>query len=214
MNRTTFLAALICVLLLHSVGHSQSQELPKFEVAAEFTTLERDDFSRQRTEPGFGGRFTYNLNEFFSFEAAGYFFPKRCFNCRENGRITEVLGGVKVGKRFETWGIFVKARPGVISFSRGDFDLIPTNPTATSFEVQINPVNSFAADVGGVLEFYPSKRVVTRFDAGDTIIHFTRRTNNGFLFDPSTGTANPFLFIIPARTTHNFQFMASVGFRF
>lgn len=212
MNK--FGVAIVVVLLVQSAALSQSQELPKFEVAAEFTTLERDDFSR-RTEPGLGGRFTYNLNKVFSIEAAGYYFPKRCFSCRNNGSITEVLGGVKVGKRFEKWGFFGKVRPGVVSFSEGELNIIqnPTNSTFP-FQFEVNRLNSFATDVGAVLEFYPSKRIVTRFDAGDTIIHFNRQTTNGLRFDPLTSN----FILVPitsrARTTHNFQFMASVGFRF
>src|SRR5215208_1703879 len=88
MNRTLFVVAVI--VLIQSQALAQSQELPKFEVAAEFTTLEREAFFQRRTEPGFGGRFTYNLNEVVSLEAAGYFFPKRCFQCRNSGTITEV----------------------------------------------------------------------------------------------------------------------------
>ena len=214
MNRINVFAAAICIFLLHSVALSQSQDLPKFEVAGEFTTLERGDFNGRRTDPGFGGRFTYNLNEVFSLEAAGYFFPKGCFSCRENGRITEVVGGVKVGKRFENWGIFAKARPGFIRFSEGDFDIVPV-PGGGQFPFQFErrALNAFATDIGGVLEFYPSKRIVTRFDAGDTIIYFPSRTGQFVTFDDVGGfTLVPFT--VPARTTHNFQFMTSIGFRF
>jgi hypothetical protein len=38
--------------------------------------------------------------------------------------VTEVLAGVKVGKRFDSWGIFAKARPGVVSFSEGEFNIL------------------------------------------------------------------------------------------
>ena len=216
MNRTSFLTAVISILLLHSVALSQSQDLPKFEVAAEFTTFERDDFSNRRTEPGIGGRFTYNLNRVFSLEAAGYFFPKECFNCRNNGRMIQALGGVKAGKRFENWGIFGKARPGIVSFSDGEFNIFPTGPvTPTSiFEVRANRVTSFATDIGAVVEFYPSKRIVTRFDAGDTIVYFTRRTINNIQFDPATNSSFIGPVTTPARTTHSFQFMASAGLRF
>jgi len=213
MNRTSFLIALGVILLLHSMVRPQSEELPKFEVAGEFTTLERGDFSGRRTDPGFGGRFTYNLNKIFSLEGAGYFFPKGCFDCRQNGRVTEVLGGVKVGKRFDSWGIFAKARPGVISFSQGDFEVVPQG-AGLPFLIKTNNLNGFAADIGGVVEFYPSKRIVTRFDAGDTIVHIPGRTRNFFQFDPVTGGTKLVPFHIPGRTTHNFQFMTSIGFRF
>ena len=215
MKRIPFTAAMIIVCVI--ICQAQSQELPKFEVAAEFTTLERDAFTGNRTEPGFGGRFTFNLNRVVSFETAGYFFPKRCFSCRDNGRITEVLGGVKVGKRFEKWGIFAKARPGVVSFSEGDFNVVPASPPVDPtfpFQFEVNRTTNFATDVGGVIEFYPSKRIVTRFDAGDTIIHFNSRTRNAIQFIPSS---NSFLVLplrVPSRTTHSFQFITSVGFRF
>ena len=214
MNRILFVVAVIFLVQLQALA--QSEEPPKFEVAAEFTTLEREAFSQRRTEPGFGARFTYNLNEAFSLEAAGYFFPKKCSQCRNGGNIAEGLGGVKVGKRFEKWGIFAKARPGAITFSQGAFDVFPL-PGGSQFgpiDFRFKRLNALALDVGGVVEFYPSRRIVTRFDFGDTIIHFKRRNMNTVIFDPVTTTLTPTSVSIPGRTSHNFQFMTSVGFRF
>jgi hypothetical protein len=215
MSKTRLLMTLIVVCFAPALALSQTDDLPKFEVAAEFTTFERDAFSRQRTEPGFGGRFTYNVNKIFALEAAAYFFPKDCFECAENGRVFQTVGGVKVGKRFENWGIFMKARPGLVSFSEGERNLLPIGaPPTFPLEITFNRVNSFAMDLGGVVEFYPSRRIVTRFDAGDTIIHFTRRTTNDFRINPNTGFFDIGPVTRPARTTHSFQFIASVGFRF
>ena len=215
MNRISFLAAVVCVFLLQSIALSQSQDLPKFELAGEFTTIERGNFSGSVTDPGIGGRFTYNLNKVFSLEAAGYFFPKGCLDCQRNGRVTEVLGGVKIGKRFENWGIFGKARPGVVSFSEGDFEIVPTGGSGVlPFRFETNALNGFATDFGGVLEFYPSKRIVTRFDAGDTMIYFPSRRRNFLQNDPTTGGLILVPFTIRARTIHHFQFMTSIGFRF
>src|SRR6185295_17157035 len=182
MNRT--LIVVVVIFLIQSSSLAQSQELPKFEVAAEFTTLEREAFQQRRTEPGFGGRFTYNLNEVVSLEAAGYYFPKSCLQCRNAGTITEVLGGVKVGKRFEKWGVFAKARPGVMTFSQGTFDTHPpsVNVPVIPIVFELKRLTTFAMDVGGVVEIYPSKRIVTRFDIGDTIMHFKRRNLNTVLF--------------------------------
>lgn len=50
--------------------------------------------------------------------------------------------------------------------------------------------------------------------AGDTIIHVKRQTVDGQALNPVTRQFDPFLFVIPGRTSHNFQFVASVGFRF
>jgi hypothetical protein len=149
-----------------------------------------------------------------SLEAAGYFFPKRCFQCQNDGNITEVVGGVKIGKRFEKWGIFGKARPGVASFSQGKVTIFddPTIP-GFPFRFEVERLTGFAADLGAVLEFYPTKRIVTRFDAGDTIIHLGPRQTEIISFDSTRGLfLQPFRF--GSRTTNNFQFVASVGFRF
>ena len=214
MNRIQFLIALTGVLLVQSQVLAQTPEVPKYEVAAEFTSMDRGNFSGG-AEMGVGARFTFNLNKTFSLETAAYHFPRTCFSCEHNGTVTEVFGGLKVGKRFEKWGIFAKARPGVVSFSRGEFNLVPAaGPPSFPFDFEFNRVNSFAVDAGGVVEFYPSKRIVTRFDASDTIIHFSRRQFNQVVSDLSGNTFTLFPITVPAKTTHNFQFMASVGFRF
>lgn len=214
MNRTQFLIALIVLLVVQSQVFAQTSEVPKYEIAAEFTAMDRNNFSGG-LEAGVGARFTFNLNKTFSLETAAYHFPRTCFSCEHDGTVTQVVGGLKVGKRFEKWGIFVKGRPGVVSFSRGEFNIVPApGPPFFPFEVQQNRVNSFAVDAGGVLEFYPSKRIVTRFDAGDTIIHFSRRQFNSVFSDPTGTVFTLFPITRPAKTTHNFQFMASVGFRF
>jgi hypothetical protein len=68
-------------------------------------------------------------------------------------------------------------------------------------------------DIGGVLEFYPSRRIFTRIDAGDTIIRLGETRVNNL----TVGAGNQFVIIpttIPGSTAHNFQFSAGVGFRF
>ena len=92
MNRTFFIA-MLTVLLTPSLAVAQSQDLPKFEVAAEFTTLERDDFSGQRTEPGFGGRFTYNLNRIFSSRSGGLLLSEAMFSVPEQRSHHRRAGG-------------------------------------------------------------------------------------------------------------------------
>lgn len=209
------LVVLTLMLLAQSQAFSQSQDPPKLEVAAEFTTLNREAAGGGRTEAGVGGRVTYNINRHFSVEGAGYIFPRRCLICRNGGRMEQAVAGVKVGKRFEKWGVFAKARPGVVSFSQGEFNVVPTGESGPfPFRFEVNRLTSFAADLGGVIEFYPSRRIVTRFDAGDTLIHFGRTTNNVFIFIPETNRFEVLPLNVPSRTTHNFQFTASVGFRF
>jgi len=127
--------------------------------------------------------------------------------------MSEAVAGVKIGKRFNSWGVFGKARPGLVSFSKGKTNVTVTDPTLPSFDVKQDSLTSFATDVGAVLEFYPSPRIVTRFDAGDTIVFFRRQRQDVVIFDPA-GRPQTFPITRPARTDHHFQFNASVGFRF
>lgn len=50
----------------------------------------------------------------------------------------------------------------------------------------------FAFDLGEVIEFYPTRRLILRVDLGDTVIRNSQ----------------------PGRTSHNFQTGASIGIRF
>lgn len=200
------LLLIVCLVIAPKVV-SQTESTPKREVAAEFVALPGD-----RTEVGFGARFTHNLNDNFALEAAAFFFP--CPNCFGRGRITEAVGGLKAGKRFKTWGIFAKARPGVVSFSRGRIDVVQTGaPLEFPFAFEFRSLTHFATDLGGVLEFYPSRRIVTRFDAGNTMIFIRQSTQNAFQFDPATNTFTLLPLRLQGRTSHNFQFSAGVGFR-
>ena len=215
LRRSISFASLISLFLFLSISvQAQSDDQPKFEVGIDFSSITKDTFD-SRTEAGFGGRLTFNLNKNVALEAATYFFPHRCFNCdRANGTLTEGLFGVKIGKRFDKWGLFGKARPGFASFSAGKTEFVPNPPNPQFFTVETSRVTSFALDLGAVLEFYPTKRIVTRFDAGDTMIHFPRQTTNFPVFDPSSGTYSFLPFTFPATMKHNFQFSAGVGFRF
>jgi hypothetical protein len=96
------------------------------------------------------------------------------------GRTLQGQAGIKLGKRFQSQGI----------------------PISLLNEGQRN---YFPMDAGGVLEFYPSSRIVTRFDGGDTMIRFGS-VELPFSFGELIKT--------PTETTHNFQFSAGVGFRF
>jgi hypothetical protein len=207
-------------LLLNPLNtRAQSADIRKWEVGVDFSSI---TFGPGQSEPGLGGRLTYNLNKHVALEAAGFIFPRHCQFCagQQNGRISEGLFGVKAGKRFEKWGIFGKARPGVISFSDGQFNVVPitvnppTGPGAFPFEFVTRRLTTPAVDLGAVLEFYPTKRIVTRIDFGNTIIHYSSRTSNYLFFDSTTGKTLLGTSTIPAQNRGSLQITAGVGFRF
>lgn len=219
MKRNAILILATAILLLlagnHRAAQAQTDELQKYEVGAQFSSLSIDKGGDTQTEPGFGGRFTFNVTDNFALEAEGNLFPRknRFIAFRTGGRAVEGLFGVKIGKRYKRFGIFAKGRPGFISFSQGRAEFTPTGSATDPFQIRIERLTHFAADIGGVLEFYPTRRVFTRIDIGDTIIRYGKTTVTTFGLTPG-GTFTPFTFTVPSDTTHNFQFSAGVGFRF
>ncbi len=174
----------------------------------------------RESHPGFGGRIGYNLTANLAIEAELNFFPNAdSFSVPEafkGGHKIEGLFGAKVGKRFDKVGIFGKARPGFLYASKGDLQrpgltaCITIFPTPASCFETISK-SSFAFDLGGVVEIYPTKRTIIRFDAGDTIVHFGER-NVPLVLNP--GALFVTVIRAPAKTTHNFQGSIGIGFRF
>ncbi|PYS47315.1 MAG: hypothetical protein DMF68_16355 [Acidobacteria bacterium] len=216
------LLAVTMPLLVNSQASAQQDETKKFEVGAQFSMLgiadEFDEGFGTRAEPGVGGRFTFNLTEKLSLEAETNFFPRndRATAFRSGGRAVESFFGVKFGKRFQKFGVFAKARPGLISFSQGLTVLTPTGTTTGSFPIfnlRFERLTHFAFDLGGVVEFYPSRRIFFRLDAGDTVIRYGQTTMNDFTLS-SSGSLVSTPISVPGDTRHNFQLSTGVGFRF
>jgi hypothetical protein len=169
--------------------------------------------NRPFTETGLGGRFGFNLSNSVALEAEVNYFPtSNGISTTLGGRIVQGQFGVKAGHRFRRFGLFGKARPGLVSVSRA-LKLVRTE--TFTFDGRQFPMGVFemgrrsssSTDLGGVFELYPSRRAVIRFDAGDTIIHYGARSVEGFSVSMSIVTS-------PPETRHNFQFTTGFGFRF
>ena len=223
-NAFSILLAIVAFIFLAALNTpaqaTSEEELPKFEVGIHFTSITKPSFDNGSTEPGIGGRFTFNLNRSVALEAVGNFFPHSCSFCGGNlgdnsGIIKQGLFGVKAGKRFEKWGIFAKARPGVVTFGQGEtiYTINGTGPSASVHVVRTG-ASHFATDLGGILEFYATKHLVTRLEGGDTLIHYGSRQTNFLSFDPTTFAPTLVPFTTRSETRHNFQFSAGVGWRF
>jgi len=220
MKKTVLLLMLLLAFAIPYSGRTNAQqpqpspELPKYEVGIDFSSLTR--YSGD-TKAGLGGRFTYNMNRHVALEAAGYFFPGKCATCNGEitGHMTEGLFGIKAGQRFKRFGVFGKARPGFIDFSKGFFEIFPTGGSGPfPFSFHIRHRTDFATDLGGVLEIYPKKRLLLRFDAGALFDRMGRHTFHSFTLDSVTGANTPITFTSSPFTRRYFQFTGGVGFRF
>src|ERR1700730_18685810 len=185
-----------CTLIFTALFAKAQSDVPRFEVGAQYSLLNFDtsaSFSKpRRWESGGGGRFTFNFNKYVAAEAQIDYFPNE--DSERIGTISVPLwgskrltvAGVKAGTRTDRWGIFGKARPGVIHFSSVPAFLFIACPC-------LQPAKTnFAFDVGGVFEYYPSRKVLVRLGVDATITYH----KNIF------------------RTVHEFQASAGVGLRF
>jgi Outer membrane protein beta-barrel domain len=215
--------ALVLGLTFHD-ARAQSDE-KKFEAGGQFSvlrvptrTIDASGFvfvtTEQRdTEYGLGARIGYNFSKYFAAEAEVNFFPRD--QELTGGKKLQGLFGVKVGKRFEKFGLFGKARPGFVRYQKGDYRFVGGIAVFPPPIVNFRPVarTNFAFDLGGVAEFYPSKRTIIRFDAGDTIVRLPVRNVAAIQLNSPFST-NLVVISAAAETTHNLQLSVGFGVRF
>lgn len=201
-----FLAVITCA----SVTVAQSKK-DKVEIGVQSTslTLFEPDFDFSHSHPGVGGRVTYNLNRSIAAEAEINYFPQRQGDFPPDADMIQAQFGVKLGKRFEKFGLFAKVRPGFLTVDQGFSvrDSVVIINGVPDFVPKFDRTFTFTLDVGGVLEWYPSRRMVVRFEAGDTMIRQPAQLDIDFSEAPFVREVRP------PKFNHNFQFTAGVGFR-
>lgn len=219
---TTLLALSICSQT------TDSSDVKRFEVGGQFTLLRRSDAntvnevfslngfgsrdykSSKLNELGVGGRFTFNFTNNIAVEAEANFFreikrPPDMIGVgikidQPGGRKFQAVFGPKFGVRREKFGIFGKVRPGFIRLDKYNvIHSVFNEPPFFSVLTGVESATFFNIDIGGVLEYYPSRRAVFRVDVGDTIIRYNAQKPKE---------------INPTFTRHNLQINIGFGFRF
>jgi hypothetical protein len=203
MNRWGVCLGLFC--FLSTVGTAQEQPT-KFEVGPFFTYLRIPDSDpiNAQNQAELGGRFSWNFARHFALDAELEASPFRTTNLRtsyQGGYLSQGFAGVKSGKRWNRFGIFGKFRAGFNSYSGAIIQASQNGSLILTFGRRTDP--SF--DIGGIFEFYVSRRVLLRYDLGDAIIHY----NSSSVMGPG-GQAIP----VPSEVRNNFQFSTAVAFRF
>jgi hypothetical protein len=222
-------AIAIVVLLVCSVVTVSAQaddDVPRFEVGPQFTLLSINrptplfncciivtpDFDDSIWKAGVGGRMTYNFTKHIAADAAVNFFPESTvdlfvFRGRPEGKVYQGQFGIKAGQRFKKVGVFGKARPGFVGYTEVN-QLVSSNPIPFNFnDFRVERETYFSMDVGGVVEFYPSRNTVLRVDVGDTMIRYGAFRTPGFFLSQPVLTR-------PPETRHNLQIVTGFGFRF
>jgi hypothetical protein len=150
---------------------------------------------------GLGGRLVYRAFRLLDLETEFNFLPG---NSATSGNHLQGFFGVKTGKRWKQGGIFLKARPGFIHFRRDPFGV--PKPGSSIFSTERATSTEPDIDLGGVVEYYTARGLILRFDLGDSMIHYARRTVRTSQFLPP--------FEAGGFTTHNWQGSFGISFRF
>ena len=199
------LIAAILVLFLSDFSRAQDT-VQRFEAGGLITyTFLREIGSRDvgvgTDAAGLGGRLVYRALPFVDLETEINFLPG---NSATSGNHLQGFFGVKTGKRWTKGGVFLKARPGFIHFSRDPFGV--QQPGSSIFSTERASSTEPDVDLGGVVEYYTARGFIVRFDLGDSIISYAPRTVRTSSTLPPV-EAGGF-------TTHNWQGSLGISFRF
>jgi hypothetical protein len=195
------LLALLFSALLVPAAHSQ-EEYSRFEVSGQLSLIRLlDPSSNAQSHFGFGGRLDINLTRRLAFESQIDFFPQPASPLLQSqgGKTLQALFGIRgkviQSKRFAIYGLL---RPGLIHFER----VRAFSPNPPSF-FTTRPATYFLQNLGGGIEFYPSPRLIARFEISGNpyrIPNFASHTAAGFVSGPG-------------QITDAFRFSMGVGYR-
>jgi hypothetical protein len=97
------------------------------------------------------------------FESTARFFPRALVTTAfDGGRLVQAAVGLKVGVRERRIGVFARGGPGFSSYSQVMRSADDTGPGYPIFTFSRGTYPTL--DWGGVIEYYPSPRVVVRVD--------------------------------------------------
>lgn len=164
-----------------------AQEFTRAEIGAETSILLQNRIL-SHTDVGIGGRFTYNFTPSVALESEvdSYLTNTNTVSksLQDGGRAFVGLIGPKAGIRRDRFGVFFKARAGVMSFSNVLTSSAVFGSSGTARKTHA------ALDLGVATEFYPSSRTILRFDAGRMLVRYGDATDavlSGGITARSTG---------------------------
>ncbi len=145
---------------------------------------------------GLGVNFDYNFTRGVAFDSTLNFIPGQ----QGSKPMMEGLFGVRMGARYERIGVFAKVRPGFIYY---------TSAQPVQGETATGSLTRFAADFGGVVEYYPERNSTFRFDVGTTLVRYLTNKTDPHPYELGTLLSNQYYV-----TQGNFQVSTSYVYRF
>ena len=170
----------IALLVLSITGTASAQPVePRFEVGGLASVLRLSDFNA--TSAGLGGRVLFRVSEWISVDGEMSLLPNDKivgptaetsigpFHVERSRRRLDALAGVNIGARRDRFRAFLKVRPGVTRLYNKGMSCLGAGCAVVLIALDTYRTE-FALDLGGGVEFYPSRRTVARVEFGDTMI--------------------------------------------
>jgi hypothetical protein len=204
MNRLVI--ALIGMVLLVSVSPvaAQSSDTP-FRVGGQVASVSSGEFDTADNDNGFGALFSWVPMRWVGFDAEVNFFPENIDEVMTfSPSRLEGLFGVTIGPQFDRLRPFAKVRPGFLDYAAvsGGFACIAIYPPPLSC-VLAGGKTTFALDLGGGFEYFPSRATFIRVDGSDRMLRYPAP-----VFDMDRQVRqDPFF-------AHDFRLSVGGGFRF
>jgi hypothetical protein len=177
-----------------SAGELGLPPIDHWELAMQYSNVSLPVVSNTCSEPacrknlsGLGLNLGYNFTRGFGFDSTLNFIPGQ----QGTQPMMEGLFGVRMGVRAQKFGVFAKIRPGFIYYS---------NALPVQGETSTTSLTRFAADLGGIFEYYPERNSTLRFDVGTTVVRYL--TNHPDPHDYQLGSLLSTQYIV---TQGNFQ---------
>jgi hypothetical protein len=202
MNRSIVVYVCVSMWLVSGTASAQTDD-SSIQIGGQVTGAVSGEF--EGTDVGVGGLFAWRTSPLIGLEAEVDFYPGEYGDNRafSGGRI-EGLFGATIGPRLGGVRPFVKVRPGFLRYAAASepFACILIFPPPLSCTLGAGKT-VFALDLGGGLEFYPSRRTFVRVDAGDRIVRYE-----------GPALSSDFERIEESFYSHDFRFSLGGGVRF
>jgi len=198
---------------LENVAPERVPERQAWDVGALFALQPRilPEFEYLSAYPSWGLWSSWNFSRHVSWDSAVMHSGRNSgftewIDYQAGGRAFEALTGVKLGIRRDHMGYFGELRVGTITFGETEKQIVVPTPGVVDFYLGMftNPV----LNAGGVLEVYPSRHTILRFDMGSaTIFYLPKNVKETVLISSTT-------YSIPSQQQTTMLMSFGAGFRF
>jgi len=209
MSRTHFARCAVAFLwflgFVTPKAHGQS-DYSRSEISLQAGTIHFYNASGISYFLGVGGRYDFNLNRRLAFETQVEFFPSdiRPIYQYRGGKTVHIVSGVRAkayqSKRYAVFGLI---RPGLLVFS--DVPQFSAGATGVKHGAQ----GDFAPNLGGGVEFYPTPRLITRFELSGNPIRVAN-TKESIVECPP---CHQVIVLSPGSVPDTWRFSFGVGYR-